>query len=244
MAVGYQACWLMRTQPFSAVGLTHAIIAGAVFFAGQVFTFLALNRGDVSVATPILGTKVIWVAAFSILLAARSPSPHIWLAVFLTAAGAAILGIQPGAHPRRVALSIALALATACSFAITDVMVLAYAPQWGFGSFIPVMFLTVGLLFLGFLPFLKGRAWSPFWLSGGSLLLALQALGMAYAIATFGHVTTINIVYNSRGLWSILLVWAFGHWFGNTERNRGAPIMLLRLGGASLLVTAIFMASS
>lgn len=247
MAVGYQACWLMRTQPFSTPGAMHATLAGCTFFAGQIFTFMALSRGDVSVATPILGTKVIWVAWFSVLLAGRTLSPHIWIAVFLTALGTAILGFQPGVRPSRVALSIGTALATAASFALTDILVLKYSPAWGFGSFIPIMFVVVGLLSLVFLPFLKGKGsngWSPIWLGTGSVLLAIQALGMAFALSTFGHATTINIAYNSRGLWSIAMIWAFGHWFGNTERNQGTRTMLLRLAGACLLVTAIFIASN
>jgi len=244
MALGYQSCWLLRTHPFSAIGALHATLAGLTFFAGQIFTFMALSRGDVSVATPILGTKVIWVAWFSVLLAGRTLSPHIWTAVFLTALGTAILGFQPGARPGHVALSIGTALATAASFAMTDVLILKYSPSWGFGSFIPTMFIVVGLLSLVFLPFLKGKSWAPVWLGAGSLLLAVQALGMAFAISTFGHATTVNIAYNSRGLWSIAMIWAFGHWFRNTERNQGARTMLLRLSGASLLVTAIFIAST
>lgn len=244
MALGYQACWAMHTQPFSGSGAAHALLAGCTFFAGQVFTFMALNRGDVSVATPILGTKVIFVAGFSMLLVGRTVSPHIWLAVFLTALGTAILGIQPGTHPGRVAFSIGTALATAGCFALTDVLVQKYAPDWGFGSFVPTMFLVVGVLSLGFLPFMKGTGWAPVWLGPGSVVLAVQALGMAFAIATYGHVTTVNIAYNSRGLWTIAMIWAFGHWFGNTERERGTRTMLLRLAGASLLVTGIFIASS
>ncbi len=65
---------------------------------------------------------------------------------------------------------------------------------------------------------------------------------MAYAIATYSQVTTTNIAYNTRGLWSIVMIWAFGHWFGNTERNRGTRTMLLRLGAAGLLVMAILIA--
>ena len=244
MALGYQACWAVHTQPFSASGAMHAALAGCTFFAGQVFTFLALNRGDVSVVTPILGTKVIWVAGFAVLLAGRTLPPLIWIAVLLTALGTAILGFQPGKHPSRVALSIGTGLATSCSFGLTDVLVLKYAPGWGFGSFIPTMFLVVGILSLGFLPFLKGEGWAPVWLGVGSVVLAVQALGMAFAISTFGHVTTINIAYSSRGLWSVAMIWAFGHWFGNTERDQGTRTMLLRLAGASLLVTAIFIASS
>lgn len=243
MALGYQVCWVVHTQPFSVSGAMHATLAACAFFSGQVFTFMALKRGDVSVVTPILGTKVIWVAGFAVLMVRKAEPPLIWVAVFLTAVGTAILGYQPGKHPRHVALSVALALATSCAFGLTDVLVLKYAPAWGFGSFIPTMFLGVGVLSLGLLPLMDGKGWAPMWLGTGSVVLALQALGMAYAISTFGHVTTINIAYSSRGLWSVALIWAFGHWFGNTERDQGTRTMTLRLAGASLLVGAIFIAS-
>ena len=247
MALGYQVCWVMRTQPFNANWAMHAAIAGCAFFAGQIFTCIALDRGDVSVATPVLGTKVIWVACFAVLLAGNSHTPVIWLAVFLTALGTSIIGYQPGAaHPRHVALSVGSALAAAGSFGFTDIMTLKYATQWGFGSFVPTMFITVGVLSLGLIPFLRGNGtgWAPGWLGIGSVVLGAQALGMAYTIAAYGHVTTINIAYNSRGLWSITLVWVVGHWFGNTEREKGTRTMMVRLGGAGLLVAAIFLALS
>jgi len=244
MALGYQVCWVARTQAFSASGAEHAAVAACTFFAGQVFTFLALNRGDVSVVTPILGTKVIWVAVFSTLLMGRAHSPHVWAAVFMTAMGAAILGYQRGVHPRRVALSVGAALATSCSFGMTDVLVQKYAPGWGFGSFIPTMFLMVGMLSLGFIPLMRdGSGWAPVWLGTGAVLLAAQALGLAFVLTKFGEATRVNIAYNSRGLWSVVLVWVFGHWFGNTEREGGTRQMLRRLAGAGLLVAAILMAS-
>jgi drug/metabolite transporter (DMT)-like permease len=244
MALGYQVCWVVHTQPFSVPGAGYAAIAACTFFAGQVFTFLALSRGDVSVVTPILGTKVIWVAAFSTLLAGRHLSPQLWAAVFATALGTAILGYQRGKHPRRVALSVGAALATSGSFGLTDVLVQKYGSQWGFGSFVPAMFLGVGILSLGFLPLLKGGGgWAPVQLGVGSVLLAVQALGLAFALSTYGEATRVNIAYNSRGLWTVVLIWAFGHWFGNREREAGTRTMLQRLAGAGLLVVAIFIAA-
>jgi hypothetical protein len=77
----------------------------------------------------------------------------------------------------------------------------------------------------------------------GAALLAVQALGLAFALTTYGEATRVNIAYNSRGLWSVMLIWVFGHWFRNTEREAGTQTMLRRLAGASLLVTAIFIAS-
>jgi drug/metabolite transporter (DMT)-like permease len=243
MAVGYQACWLVHTQPFSVMGAVHAAMAGCVFFLGQIFTFLAFNRGDVSVVTPILGTKVIWVAGFSVLLMGHMHSAHIWVAVFTTALGTAVLGYQPGVRRRKVAMSIGAAVATSCSFGLTDVMVQKYSPEWGFGSFIPTMFIVVGVLSLGLLPLIKEGGWTPAWVGPGAVLLALQALGLGYALTIYQQATRMNVLYNSRGLWSVALVWVLGHWFGNTEREGGSRMMLRRLGGAGLLVTAIFIAS-
>ena len=244
MVLGYQACWAVHTQPFSRIGAMHAALAGCTFFAGQIFTFLAFNKGDVSVVTPILGTKVLWVAGFSMLLVGRVPSPHLWLAIFATAIGAAILGYQPGVHHTRVALSIAAAVATSGSFGLTDVLVQKYSPEWGFGSFVPTMFLVVGALSMGLLPLLKGGGWAPGWLGPGAVLLAVQALGLAFALTAYGQATRMNIAYNSRGLWSVTLIWAFGHWFGNTEREGGTRMMLRRMAGAGLLVVAIFIAAT
>src|SRR5204862_7471301 len=50
--------WLLGGKSFSWLNLGFAATCGLTFFVGQLFTFLALSRGDVSVATPVLGTKV------------------------------------------------------------------------------------------------------------------------------------------------------------------------------------------
>lgn len=241
--IGYQACWLVRTQPFSAIGAMHAAMAACAFFAGQIFTFLALNRGDVSVVTPILGTKVIWLAFLSVLLAGRQLPQHIWIAAFVTALGTAIIGFQPGARPSHVVSSIGLALATTGSFALGEIFILKYSSAWGFGSFVPTMFIFVGILSLGLIPFMRGKSWAPATLGLGAVLLAIQSLAMIFAIWKYGRPTQLNIAYNSRGLWTVLVIWFCGPLLGNTERDRGSRIMLLRLAGAALLVIAIFIAS-
>lgn len=245
MMVLYQPCWLARTEPFRWDGAAMAALAACTFFAGQIFTFLALSSADVSVATPLFGTKVIFVAGFTMLLLRGTISPHLWLAVALTVAGTVLISFQPKVHPRRAALSVGAGLATACSFGCTDVLVQKYAPVWGFGSFVPTMFTLVGVFSFGFLPFLRGVEWKGArWLWPGAILLAVQALGMAYTLSTFGHATTVNITYNTRGLWSIVLIWTMGHWVGNLERQQGGRVMLRRLAGAVLLVAAIFLATA
>ncbi len=248
MMLVQQPFWLLATKPFAWTGVAQAALAGSAFFAGQFFTFLALNRGDVSVATPVLGTKVIFVAALTVLLVGDRLRASWWIAVVLTALGTVLLGWQPRVHPRHVALSIGCGLGAAFSFSLTDILVQKWAPRWGFGNFAPTMFATLGVLSLAYVPFFSKRlrdmpakTWR--WLAPGALLLAVQALGVVFAIASYGHATVVNIAYNSRGMWSIVLVWTVGHWFRNAEREQGHGVMGLRLAAASMLVAAIVLVS-
>src|ERR1700722_3248824 len=62
----FSLLWIFPVEhPASLTNVSHAMLSGAIFFIGQIFTFLAISRGDVSVATPVLGSKVIFVAFFS-----------------------------------------------------------------------------------------------------------------------------------------------------------------------------------
>jgi len=65
----------------------RAVIVGLLFFLGQLFTFTAFHYGDVSVATPIFGVKILFVAVLSSLMAGQSISPTIWVAAFVATGG-------------------------------------------------------------------------------------------------------------------------------------------------------------
>ena len=245
-AIAFAPWWLLGGKPFAWVHLWHAALAGAVFFVGQILTFLAISKGDVSITTPVLGSKVIFVAFLAALLSGEGLSPRLWMAAFLTSCATALLGGELRANRQRVLPSLSFGLCAALAYATTDVLQLKWAPAWGFGRFSPVMFATVGLLSLTLLPlFDKPLSHTPSpalkWNLIGALLLSLQAFGIAYSIVTFKEVTLTNILYNSRGVWSVLLVWLAGSWFGNTERLVGNRIMARRLAGALLLLTAIFL---
>src|ERR1700761_9366259 len=93
----FSLLWLVPSEhPASLANVSHAMLSGAIFFVGQIFTFLALSRGDVSVATPVLGSKVIFVALFSAALGTERIGPATWLAVVLTAGATLLLGLG---HP-------------------------------------------------------------------------------------------------------------------------------------------------
>lgn len=244
LAACFSVLWLLPAEhPVSVLNLFHAFIAALLFFIGQIFTFLALSRGDVSVATPVLGSKVIFVALFTVLLGAAVVTPAMWFAVLLTAIATAMLG--GGGKVQRDALfrSLLYGFSAATAFGLTDVLQQGWVRQWGFNHFAPAMFLWVALLSFTLIPFFRGSlrelpAASWRWALGGGTVLALQAGGIAWGIVYIGATTT-NVLYNSRGVWSVVLVWTIGHWFGNTERSHGRAVMVRRLCGSALLLAAI-----
>lgn len=238
--------WFAPHLGFTWASLFHAIVCGTAFFVGQIFTFLALSRGDVSVATPVLGTKVIFVAIFGLAWAGERLGPAMWFAAFLTAVATMLLGGRSTGHAHQFGRSLFYGFSAAASFALTDVLQQRWVQQWGFGPFAATMFSTIAVLSLGLIPFFRGSlseltATTWRWALAGGLTLSLQATGMAYSIATFHEVTTTNILYNTRGIWSVVLVWAIGHWFENAEREQGTRIMLRRLFAATLLLAAVLL---
>jgi len=244
-ALVFAPWWFTGGNSFEWLHLMHAVITGVTFFIGQILTFLALNRGDVSITTPVLGTKVILVAFLAVIFAGDRLTPSLWTAAFLTTAATALLGGELRTNRERVLPSLVFGFSAALAYASADVQQLNWAPAWGFGHYAPAMFATVGLCSVIFALFLKEPLSavplrSVLWALGGGTLLSLQATGIAYSIAVYREVTLTNILYNSRGVWSVILVWLAGHWFSNTERTVGNAIMGRRLAGALLLLTAVF----
>src|SRR3954470_7702463 len=214
------------------------------FFSGQALTFLALRAGDVSVTTPVMGTKVILVALFSSLLRVGEVPLRWWIGAGLSTAAIALLHLGGEARHRRVGRTVLLAFASAASFSFGDVLLQKWVPAWGAGNYFPPMFLLVGALSGAFVPFFRApltampaAAWR--WLGPGALLLAVNNAVFVLAIVLAGGATVANIIYSIRGLFSVVLVWAIGHWFTNDEKHLGARVLRLRLIGASLMVTAI-----
>ena len=220
------------------------LVGGGLFLSGQVFTFLALHYGDVSVATPVLGLKIVFVALCSVLMLPEAVPLLWWIAAALST-GAIFLLSRGDSRPKHaVGRTVITAAQAAASFAMSDVLVQKWAPAWGVGRFLPLMFGAVAVLSLGLIPFFSAPlrtvprvVWG--WLVAGSVLLATQAASMAYALGVFGDATAVNIVYAVRGLWSVAAVWLIGHWFSNEEQRLAPAVLRCRLAGAGLMLAAI-----
>jgi drug/metabolite transporter (DMT)-like permease len=222
------------------------VVAGALFFAGQVFTLLALTTGDVSVATPVLGLKIVLVALLSVVLIGDPVGVRLWTAAALSSVAITLLNLSPGHSHRRVARTIVLAALGAAAYASFDVLVQKFSPVWGTGRFLPLA-MAFGAAYSLALP--TGRAEidresRPYsrWLAAGATCFAIQGLMFMSAVSIYRQVTSANVLYSSRGLWSVVGVWAVGHWFTNREQHLGARVLAWRLIGAILLLAAIVMA--
>ncbi|HEY8994849.1 MAG TPA: DMT family transporter [Lacunisphaera sp.] len=238
--------WFVAGRPVVAPGLYwQPAVVASLFLLGQASIFLALKRGDVTVTTPVMGSKVIMVALFTTLLKAGDMPLRWWIGAGLSAAAVLLLHLGKSSGVRgRIGSTVFLAWLSATSYGLSDVLLQKWVPAWGFAAFAPVMFALVGLYSLVLIPFfsaplraMSAQAWR--WVGGGSVLMALNNAGIVLAIGRWGGATAVNIVYSARGLVSIGAVWAVGHWFHSQEQHLEPSVLRLRLLGAALMLAAI-----
>jgi drug/metabolite transporter (DMT)-like permease len=214
-------------------------------FMGLLSQFLALEKGDVSVAVPVLGLKVVVVALLAPLLTDDRVDARLWLAVLLSAVGIAVLNRKhDGRRPHNIGITLLAAGFTAASFALFDVLVQRWGPAWGVGRLLPIVFAMNGVLSLTLiarfrapLTALPCEVWK--WLVPSAILLGMQSILFVSTLAVYGKATVANVMYSSRGLLSVILVWLVGHWFANREQGLGSRTLTWRLLGAALMLSAI-----
>jgi drug/metabolite transporter (DMT)-like permease len=235
--------------PGESAKLYQVMLPGLAFFAAMMMLYAAIQYGEVSIATPLMGTKVLLVVILTALVLGEEVPAPFWIAAFLVLLGVIFMRTAGGDKPKRFLPTLFLALGACSFFAADETMMQAWRFHWGVGLFGPLMMLTaggLGLLALIFVPRPEavpsrvGKIW--FWAAIG--FIGLQTLGFIVCLSLFDHpnaAAIINLTFNSRGLWSIVLVWVVGHWFGNREREQGGRTMTGRLVGALFLFVAIAM---
>jgi len=237
--------WIIRGwAPVPWTDYWQPAVGALVFLGGQVLMFLAITRGDVSVAGPVMGVKVILVAFFSSLLLAGEVPLKWWIGAALSAVAVGFLNLGGSTEHRKVGQTILITMASAVMFALSDVLVQRWAPGWGPGNYFPPLFTAVGVYSFGLLAFANGglrgitpQAWR--WIVPGAGFNALTNAGIAITLGLWGNATAVNIVYSSRGLFSVLTVWLVGHWFANSEQKAGRGVLVSRLVGAAAMLAAI-----
>lgn len=222
----------------------YPIICGAIFFLGQICVFFSIHRGDVSIATPVLGTKIVLVTVLASLIFKEDIPSAWWLSAALATLGVILLGISRPEHRERTLITLLYGSLAALCYALADVLIPHWVHHWHVAHFIPLMFITVFLLSFSLIPFFSHPLreipkWEWKWIASACFLNALQSMLVALSIAITGLAAPVNIVYGSRGLWTIILIALCGHWLGIHEVHVSRPIFWSRVIGAIILLSAL-----
>lgn len=220
-------------------------IIGGLFLAGQLFTFLAVDRGDVSIAAPVLGIKVLIVPAAAPLFVDEELSTRIWIAAAIAVLGIAFVQARDESVERsKILAAVGFAVLAACSMTLFDLLIQRWASAWGAGFFLPIAFAFAAVFSLIFAKLadspsslMEKDAVRP--LAIGAALMAVQAIGMTLTLGLFGDATRVNIVYSLRGLWGVLLTWILAGRLAEPSSATSNRTMTMRLIGAILIGASV-----
>ncbi len=220
---------------------------GTVFFVGSFLTVLGLKKGDVSLVTPLMGTKVVFVALAITIFTGGDVSLLLWIAAALTSIGIFVMGMGDMRVSGALLFTIGIALTCAMVYGACDVIVSSWSNPFGAMTFLSVGSVWVGVL-SGIVWFLQGRpalVTTPAatkWAAIGGVFIAIQAVLMGVSLSLFASATRINVIYASRGLFTIVLLVCLARLFGLDEHRQNKRVFLFRVIGTVILTAAIVIA--
>ena len=94
--------WLVESEPIIWSLIWQPALVGMFYIFGQLGTFWAINHGDVSIAAPLFGIKVLLVAILVTLIGGQSLPIAIWLAALMATLGIAMVQWTEGGQTRRI----------------------------------------------------------------------------------------------------------------------------------------------
>lgn len=251
-AIVFSLLWFLGGEGQPTTKLWQPLIVATLYICGQVCTFSALRFGDVSLATPIFGSKVVIVAFLVTFMLGTALGSKVWLAAIAAMIGIGMVqwspkqpdSTTPATNARKATLlTVVLAVCASLAFALFDLAVQSWAPAWGAGRFLPIVYWFVALLSIGFLPwFQSALAWRADvrgLLLPGTLLIALQAICIVFTLSRYEDAARINVVYSLRALWGVVLAWLAAKIWGGDEAGLPREVLFARFCGAGLLTTAV-----
>lgn len=222
-------------QPFTAA---------ACFSFGSIFFILALRTGDLSIVAPVSGIKPIINALLVAVLLGVTVPAATWIACGLTAIALVILRTPNTSTSHSFLRTTLITLLCVVGFALCDTCFQQWAKNWGVLRFAAITFSISSLAAVAMVPFFS-TPWKQMTRRAkthvltGSAFCALPGLCMGLALGRYGHAPEVNVVYSTRAIFSIGIVWLLGRHIGNIEHTAGRTVLLRRLAGALILLVAI-----
>jgi drug/metabolite transporter (DMT)-like permease len=230
--------------PDHAGALVLPAIAVASFLTGQFFTVMAIFRGDASLQTPLMGTKVVFVTVLSVAVLGSALSVELWVASILATVAVFLLGWSRPQRKGHLLQGLAFGLLSALFYALTDIILVRGARDLDPFFILPFIMIGAALVMAISIPFtarwtfrFEPRALA--WLLPGSLLFSLQAVGFGLSLAVWRNPSLANIVFSTRGVWSVVLVLLFGRAIAVPEHDMGRGVATARITGAALMIGVV-----
>lgn len=214
------------------------------FLAAQFLTVMAIFRGDASLQTPLMGTKVVFVSVMSVVVIGSALPVELWVASILATAAVFLLGWSKPRHTGHLIQGILYGLASAASFALTDILIVRGADDLDPRFLLPFIMIGAALIMLASVPFTAGWTFhfeprALVWLLPGTILFSLQAAGFGLSLAVWQNPSLVNIVYSTRGIWSVILVLVVGRSIGVPEGTMTRGVAAARASGAALMIAVV-----
>lgn len=247
MALVFVPLLFISALPPNLESLIQPALCAGLFFLGHWFTFAAIRRGDMSIVVPAMGTKAIFVAIGASVFFGKTVNPTTWTATVLAAIGIYVLGKSDRTKSKGISIAVLLTIMSSACFGFCDAAIQAWAPSYGAKGFLGMTFLMIAGLASLFLraadePLRKADKQGMKALFIGASIIALQGILVSISVVNFDNATGVNIVYTSRGLWSVLLVWWIGHRFHSSEKHQDRKLLFVRLIGAAIMMAAVGLA--
>jgi hypothetical protein len=235
------------TLPQPGRYLPDALGVSGFYLLGQVWLLLTLRTVEASRVVPLLGFKIVILAAITVGVLRQPLSLGQWAAVGMSVAAALALNFSG----RSLSVRAGLGLVCICAcYSLSDLCIARLVPALGIanrlhGSVLAaaMAYVICGLVSLAILPFVWRRiargdwvAAAPFaatWLSGMvCLFICFAAIGAVYG----------NILQSTRGILSVVagaVLAALG--LAHIEQQTSRWMLLRRLVAAVLMVAAIWL---
>lgn len=230
--------------PLAATSLSYLL--------GQAALFVALRHTEASRASPLLGLKILVLAAVTVLFLHGQLTPLQWTAVVMSVAAALLLNYsgRPVPWPALSAVLIACVLYSLSDLYIIELVKAIRAPSparpEGLGVFqaslvgVCLSYIACALMVLPLLP-LCGRGAVRQWPYAMPFALTWLA-AMVFLYACFASIGVIfgNIVQSTRGLVTIVIGAGLARRGQvHLEQRISRGILLRRLAAATLMFAAI-----
>jgi hypothetical protein len=230
--------------PFSSYVLP---LAGASLFclAAQLGLFHLLTTIESSRVAPLLGTKVLVLAALSVVFTRTSLHPLQWLAVLLCTVSAWLLNEAGGRIPARAAGLLALMVISYCLSDLSiGVLVQRLANVTPF-PYVVASSLTYVMLGVAILPWaVRADVWRPRTWAMAAPFAATWFIAMCLLFGCFGLIGVVygNVVQALRGIIAVGLGWIvarIGH--AHLESRVSRRVFWRRVAGAVLMTAAVIL---